>query len=249
MRPAGNLACLLRRERASASSTNHGTQDRCKAVAARHKRFCPVHPRASGERRAIADGSTLRTSYAAGRHAQLTDPDLLASRPYWRYVHSGLALDPRPDHLAWGASGLTLPHDHPFWATHYPPNGWGCRCRVVAVPAPREGDRTVPPAGWDRAQPPGVDKGWAYAPGATVSEELRAMVAQKVEKLPPALGHALAEDASNVLKPAKAFEEQPTAKAAADWAVANDLADHADYAGISAEVANAWAGRVARAVG
>jgi hypothetical protein len=28
--------------------------------------------------------TNLSTSYAAGRHAQLTDPELLARRPYWR---------------------------------------------------------------------------------------------------------------------------------------------------------------------
>ena len=29
--------------------------------------------------------------------------------------------------------GITLPKSHPFWQTHYPPNGWGCRCHVVQV--------------------------------------------------------------------------------------------------------------------
>ena len=32
----------------------------------------------------------------------------------------------RPEHRAW--HGLILPIDHPLWDTHYPPNGWGCRC-------------------------------------------------------------------------------------------------------------------------
>ena len=32
----------------------------------------------------------------------------------------------RPQHLEW--DGLVLPVDHPFWKTHAPPNGWGCRC-------------------------------------------------------------------------------------------------------------------------
>lgn len=27
--------------------------------------------------------------------------------------------------------GIILPVDHPFWNTHYPPLGWGCRCDVV----------------------------------------------------------------------------------------------------------------------
>jgi hypothetical protein len=121
--------------------------------------------------------TNVASSYAAGRYQQLTDPELLAERPYWRYVHNDSVLHPRPHHQAWGDAGLTLPNDHPFWQTHYPPNGWGCRCRVTAVRAPRAGDATEPPAGWDGTDlktgvPPGIDKGWAYAPGRTWHPDL-----------------------------------------------------------------------------
>lgn len=142
--------------------------------------------------------TNLRTSYAAGRHAQLTDPELLQNRPYWRYVHNDTVLSPRPLHRAWGDARLTLRHDHPFWRTHYPPNGWGCRCRVTAVVAPRAGDATEPPAGWDatdaRGLLPGIDRGWAYAPGADPAADLRQLVADKAARLPPQLGGALVRD-------------------------------------------------------
>src|SRR5574340_39125 len=39
--------------------------------------------------------TNLRTSHAAGRWAQLNDPDLLKLRPFWRYVHNDSALHPR----------------------------------------------------------------------------------------------------------------------------------------------------------
>ena len=115
--------------------------------------------------------TNIAASYAAGRWQQLNAPDLLAARPYWRYVHSDFVGNPRPRHKAWGDSGLTLRHDHPFWKTHFPPNGWGCRCSVKAVPAPKDGDATAPPVGWDardgKGRLPGIDRGWDYAPGAT----------------------------------------------------------------------------------
>lgn len=135
--------------------------------------------------------TNLTTSYAAGRWAQLNDPDLLKVRPYWRYVHADGVATPRPQHLAWGQQRLTLPHDHPWWQTHYPPNGFGCHCYVIAVRGPEAGDATVPPVGWDTVssstgQLPGIDKGWGYAPGATAADPLglARVVADKSRGLP-----------------------------------------------------------------
>ena len=75
--------------------------------------------------------TNLATSYAAGRYAQLTDPELLTLRPWWRYKHADGVASPRLQHVAW--NGLTLPHDHPFWQTHFPPNGWNCFPAGVSV--------------------------------------------------------------------------------------------------------------------
>lgn len=143
--------------------------------------------------------TNIATSYAAGRWKQLNDPDLKAVRPFWRYIHEDGVIHPRPLHLAWGASGLTLPNDHPFWTTHFPPNGWGCHCRIKAVRGPVAGDATSPPDGWDTVDaktgaPPGIDKGWAYAPGAGTNTSLRKMVEDKLITYPDAIAKALAAD-------------------------------------------------------
>lgn len=47
--------------------------------------------------------------------------------PFLRYNTAG---DDRvrPQHADW--NGLILPIDHSFWNSHYPPNGWNCRCDV-----------------------------------------------------------------------------------------------------------------------
>jgi len=52
--------------------------------------------------------------------------------PYVLYVRTTSA-DPRPEHLAW--VGLILPIDDPFWQTHWPPNGWLCKCQVRMISA------------------------------------------------------------------------------------------------------------------
>jgi len=71
-----------------------------------------------------------QTAYQAGRYQQQTDPDVLASQPYWMYsaVHDGRT---RPAHRA--MDGLCFPASHVFWKTHYPPNGFRCRCKVIAL--------------------------------------------------------------------------------------------------------------------
>ncbi|CAM3352100.1 phage minor head protein [Paracidovorax anthurii] len=148
--------------------------------------------------------TNVATSYAAGRRAQLLDPALLSRRPFWRYVHNDSVSHPRPLHKRWGDMRLTLRHDHPFWTTHFPPNGWGCKCRVVAAAAPTESDAIAPPAGWDAIDPrtgaeAGIDEGWDYAPGARTDDDLRAFVQEKLISYPPAISTALSRDVNRYI--------------------------------------------------
>ncbi|MES2435067.1 MAG: phage minor head protein [Pseudomonadota bacterium] len=134
--------------------------------------------------------TNMATSYAAGRMAQLVDGNF----KFWVYKH-GNAVEPRLQHLAW--DGIALPPDHPFWETHAPPNGWGCTCRVRGANTPAgilraKGDpNKALPDGWQSPDPKtgaprGIDKGWDYAPGASVSPLITKMV-PKLEILPQRL--------------------------------------------------------------
>lgn len=163
--------------------------------------------------------TNMATSYAAGRYAQLTDPDLLKLRPYWRYKHADNVANPRLQHVAW--NGLTLPHDHPFWQTHFPPNGWGCHCSVQAV-SRREYAKAQaagladPPAGWDSiddktGEPAGIAKGFGYAPGANTGIQLRQFVQDKLITYPDAITTALSRDVTryiNAHEPVAAYVER-----------------------------------------
>ncbi|SMH42411.1 phage head morphogenesis protein [Mesorhizobium australicum] len=71
-------------------------------------------------------------AYAAGRWQQIQR--LKRVRPYLRYVHVDPELTQpgsRHEHAAW--HGIILPVDHEWWLTHYPPNGWNCRCYVQSL--------------------------------------------------------------------------------------------------------------------
>jgi len=72
--------------------------------------------------------TNLRSARAAGRWQQVQR--LKERRPYLRYT-AVLDSATRPQHRDW--HGTILPVDHPFWQTHYPPNGWYCRCQVVQL--------------------------------------------------------------------------------------------------------------------
>ena len=124
--------------------------------------------------------ANLRTSRAAGRWARIQR--LKQRQPYLRYT---AVLDSvvRPQHRAWHS--IILPVDHPFWDTHYPPNGWRCRCNVVqlsqadldrrgwAVSTDEEVEQFLrDTAPWRNPRtgdvidlPRGIQPGWAYNVG------------------------------------------------------------------------------------
>lgn len=125
--------------------------------------------------------TNLRQSYNAGREAQMADPELRKRRPYAVYRH-GDSAHPRPMHLSW--NGITLPLDDPWWATHTPQNGWGCKCKkfmlsardverqgltIGPAPATEWEDRVIgknSPGGPRTVRvPKGIDPGFEYAPG------------------------------------------------------------------------------------
>ena len=138
--------------------------------------------------------TNLRMAYSAGRWQQIER--VKKTRPYLRYVH----VDPfgadrrnRREHQSW--HNTVLPVDHPWWQTHFPPNGWSCRCSVQSLSA-RDLDRyklkvseEAPVIRWverfvgagsDRRAilvPEGIDPGFAYRPGTPPSEAIRAGLA------------------------------------------------------------------------
>jgi len=70
--------------------------------------------------------TNIRVAYNVGRwqyQAQLKD------EVYLRYV-AILDNRVRPSHAK--NHGVVRHRDDPFWKSHYPPNGWNCRCRVQA---------------------------------------------------------------------------------------------------------------------
>ena len=73
--------------------------------------------------------TNLRTSYSSGRwEQQLATKD---TRPYLQYRHSHGVMHPRPVHVSWNE--MILPIEHPWWAEHYPPNGYGCKCQALSL--------------------------------------------------------------------------------------------------------------------
>jgi hypothetical protein len=67
--------------------------------------------------------TNMRMAHSAGRWERFSRS--FATRPIIKYHHTPQE-HPRPLHLAW--DGIALPYDHPFWQTHWCPNGWFCKC-------------------------------------------------------------------------------------------------------------------------
>jgi SPP1 gp7 family putative phage head morphogenesis protein len=81
-----------------------------------------------GWRSALTFNTLTAQAMAAGRWRQIQQ--FKAQRPYLRYVTAG-DHRVREAHRQW--HGVILPVDHPWWHTHFPPNGFNCRCRVQSL--------------------------------------------------------------------------------------------------------------------
>ena len=72
--------------------------------------------------------ANTQSAYMVGRYKQQMENS--DHQPYWMYV-AVMDSNTRPSHGA--VNGQVFHFTDPFWQTHYPPNGWGCRCRVRAI--------------------------------------------------------------------------------------------------------------------
>ena len=72
--------------------------------------------------------TNMQSAYMAGQYQGYMAN--IGERPYWMYDAVGDSRT-RPAHAA--MDGLVYRYDDPFWATFYPPNGYNCRCSVMAL--------------------------------------------------------------------------------------------------------------------
>jgi SPP1 gp7 family putative phage head morphogenesis protein len=122
--------------------------------------------------------TNIQGAYNAGRYA--AQQDFKESRPYLMYDAINDSRT-RPSHRA--MDNIIKPMDDPFWETHYPPNGYRCRCHVRSLSieqAEKKGGTTLNvPA---NAKP---DEGWDYNGGKDRLSGVKQAVKQKLEQVNP----------------------------------------------------------------
>lgn len=129
-----------------------------------------------GWRTRVIFDTNMRAARMAGRWAQFQR--VKERRPFLIYMTVGDSRV-RPQHRNWHK--LVLHIDDAWWNTHFPPNGWGCRCTVINA-SQRDLDRLglevseAPPLDLiERVNPntgevygmvpKGIDVGWNYNVG------------------------------------------------------------------------------------
>lgn len=136
--------------------------------------------------------TNLRRSYAAGRYAQMKEPELLETRPYWMWRHRtpdpNFGGQPRPEHKA--LNNKVFPADHSFWKVAFPACAWGCRCTAFAV-----SEGYIRRKGLKIGNPPNpkniADPGFRVAPGSVPEQEREQIIEQKLASLPQKLAQKL----------------------------------------------------------
>jgi SPP1 gp7 family putative phage head morphogenesis protein len=140
--------------------------------------------------------TNMQAAYAVGAWQQIEDQADLA--PFLLYD----AVDDhrtRPEHAAYDDQVHRV--DSPFWDTHYPPNGWNCRCSVIQLSAEdlqelgleESPERPMPTERWVNPRTgkteriaQGTDPGFSSNPGRRRIEDLAKLAREKAVALPPA---------------------------------------------------------------
>ena len=130
--------------------------------------------------------TNLHTAYAAGQWERIQRNKKLF--PYLKYIPSDAAV---------------LPVDDPFWSTHFPPNGWGCKCNVRALtreqaektgisksPVLKDVEHINTRTGEVEYYPEGVNPSFAHNPG----DRLEALLQMAQEKHGDAFARGLLDD-------------------------------------------------------
>jgi len=108
--------------------------------------------------------TNTRVAYNVGRYRQQRT---LQGAVYWRY---SAVLDNKTRPIHSQRHGKILHRDDAWWSTNYPPNGWGCRCKVMAF-TKRQIDKRKWPV--ESEAPDNIaEKDWDYDIGETASKEL-----------------------------------------------------------------------------
>lgn len=155
----------------------------------------------SPERLQLIYEVNLRQSYAAGRWERIERGRRVSPYIIYRTMRDERV---RASHRPW--DGLVLPIDHPFWKTHYPPNGWRCRCTAYAIsergieqlqraglriqreaPEVEYVEFTNRRTGEVVQVPRGIDPGFEHNPGLDRAQQLRDAYDRKVRSADPSI--------------------------------------------------------------
>lgn len=150
----------------------------------------------SPHRLRIIFDTNLRTANARGQWERIERH--AAAMPWLRY-NATLDDRTRPQHRAW--HGVILRYDDPFWQSHYPPNGWNCRCTVLQysdADLERRGytpsQRPATPrrqwvnkrTGRVESVPVGIDPGFSFNAGRVdLGKDASAHLIGRIEAAPP----------------------------------------------------------------
>lgn len=191
--------------------------------------------------------TNVQSAYAAGQWQQIQDNADVAEYLLYDAIDDHRT---RPQHAEW--DGTVLPATHEWWATHYPPNGWNCRCGVIQLSAEELEELGLKPS---PAAPPsevvpwknprtgktekvikGLDPGWNSNPGATHLADLKKLALQKIAQLTAKASEAATAGMAKAQQQASAAAQAAAeaSKAAEAMKVASKAQERAAAAAIDA---------------